>query len=318
MPQPTPSQVHVNGPLTNISVAYIQSADAFVASKVFPVVPVGKQSDLYYIYTKNDWFRDEAERRAPATESAGSGYGLSTASYDAKVWAFHKDVPDQVRENADVMIQPDADATRFVTQRLMLRREVQWAADYFQASVWGTDVTPANLWSDYTNSDPISDVRLGVKTILSTTGFKPNKLTLGYDVFQKLQDHPDIIDRLKYTGGTTRAVTKEQLAALFDIEEVLVCEAIKATNVEGETAAMAFVHGKHALLCHCAMSPSLLTPSCGYIFEWRGVSYGMGKAIGIKKFRMELLAADRIEGQIAFDDKVVATDLGYFFANVVA
>lgn len=318
MPQPTSSQVHVNGPLTNISVAYIQSADVFVATKVFPVVPVGKQSDLYYIYTKNDWFRDEAERRAPATESVGSGYGLSTASYDANVWAFHKDVPDQVRENADVVIQPDADATRFVTQRLLLRQEVQWAADYFVPSVWGTDVTPANLWSDFTNSDPISDVRTGVRTILANTGFKPNKLTLGYDVFQKLQDHPDIVDRLKYTGGATRAVTKEQLAALFDIEQVLVCEAVKATNLEGETAAMAFVHGKHALLSYAPAAPSLLTPSAGYIFAWRGVSRGLGKAIGIKKFRMEHLEADRVEGQIAFDDKVVATDLGYFFNGVVS
>src|SRR5579862_8488315 len=97
MPQPTIGQVHVNAPLTNISVAYIQSQTAFVASQVFPLVPVDKQSNVFYTYTKNDWFRDEAAVRAPATESAGSGYGLSTSTYNCTVWAMHKDIPDQVR-----------------------------------------------------------------------------------------------------------------------------------------------------------------------------------------------------------------------------
>ena len=68
MPQPTQSAVHVNRPLTMLSVAYAQAQSAFIADKVFPVVPVDKQSDLYYVYTKNDWFRDEAQVRPPATE----------------------------------------------------------------------------------------------------------------------------------------------------------------------------------------------------------------------------------------------------------
>jgi hypothetical protein len=80
MPQPTQGSVHVNRPLTMISVAYMQDQAEFIADKVFPVVPVDKQSDLYYVYTKNDWFRDEAKPRAAGTESAGGGYNLSTTA----------------------------------------------------------------------------------------------------------------------------------------------------------------------------------------------------------------------------------------------
>jgi hypothetical protein len=47
MPNPTQADLHVNVPLTNVSIAYIQKADAFIATKVFPKVPVSKQSDLY-------------------------------------------------------------------------------------------------------------------------------------------------------------------------------------------------------------------------------------------------------------------------------
>lgn len=316
MAQPAQGSVHVNRPLTMISVAYMQDQAEFIADRVFPVVPVEKQSDLYFTYTKNDWFRDEARPRAAGTESAGGGYGLSTTSYSAKVTAFHKDIPDQVRANEDAPLNSDRDATEFVTRRLMIRREIQWAADYFASSVWGTDLTPTNLWSDYTASDPIGDVRTGIRTIKVNTGFTPNTLTLGYDVFIKLIDHPDIVDRYKYTNS--EVITEAMLARLFGVQRVLVAGGVKATNVEGETAAMAFINGKHALLTYSAPRPSILTPSAGYIFSWKGVSSGNGFTVGTKKFRMEHLEVDRIEGQIAFDNKVVATDLGYFFASVVA
>jgi hypothetical protein len=182
--------------------------------------------------------------------------------------------------------------------------------------VWGTDVTPANLWSNYGTSDPITDIKTAVRTILSTTGFKPNTLVLGYDAYIQLVDHPDIIDRYKYTSSDLVETTA--LARLFGIERVFVAQAVYATNVENETTAYSFVHGKHAWLGYVAPRPSLLTPSAGYTFSWKGASYGMGSTIGIKKFRMEPIAADRVEGQIAFDNKAVATDMGYFFNGAVA
>lgn len=318
MAQPSASQVHVNRPLTNISIAYMQNQENYIATKVFPIVPVDKQSDVYYSYTKNDWLRDEAKLRKGGTESAGSGYGLSTASYNCDVFGFHKDVDDQMRANTDQPLDADRDATEFVTQRLLTRTEIQWAADYFTTSVWGTDLTPTNLWSDYANSDPIDDIEAGKESILSTTGFEANTLVLGYQVYRKLKRHPDIVDLLKYTSRDAANITPAMLAGIFEVERVLVAKAVKATNVENETGAYSFTHGKHALLCHVAKSPSLMTPSAGYIFAWRGVSGGLGANVAISRFRMEHLKSDRIEGETAFDDKVVASDLGYFFSGAVA
>ena len=47
MTQPTARAVHVDQPLTNISVAFLQNAASFVASRVFPNIRVQKQSDVY-------------------------------------------------------------------------------------------------------------------------------------------------------------------------------------------------------------------------------------------------------------------------------
>lgn len=316
MPQPTVGSVHVDRPLTNISVAYIQSADAFIASRMFPIIPVDKQTDQYFTYTKNDWFRDEARPRVSGQESAGSGYGLSTASYACDKFAIHKDVPLDVENNADVPLNPRADATRFVTQRMLLRQEVQWATDAFGTSIWATDVTPGTLWSDASNSDPISDIETGIQTVLSNTGFKPNKMAMGYQVWSKLKQHPEIVDRIKYTSFGS--VTTETIARLVGLDEIVVCEAVKAGNLEGETASYSFVHGKNALLAYVAPTPGVLVPSAGYTFAWRGVSEGLGENVGIKTIEMPWLEVTRVEGTVAFDNKIVATDLGYFFNGAVA
>ena len=325
MPQPNINSVHVDAILTNISVAYLQNQDNFIADKVFPVIPVDKKSDKFFTYTKNDWFRDEAQRRAGGTESAGGGYGLSTGSYNADVFAFHKDVDDQTLYNADAPLNPLREATEFVTRRLMLRKEIQWNTDFFAGGIWANDydgvsgapsTNEVKQWSDYAASDPIDDIEDAKAGILSTTGMEANTLVLGYDVFRALKNHPDIVDRIKYTSSQT--VTADMLAAMFDVPRVIVSKAVKATNNEGATGAYAFTSGKKALLCHVAPTPGLLTPSAGYSFSWTGVSGGLGATIGTSQFRMESLKADRIEAEMAFDNKVIASDLGWFWDSVVA
>lgn len=325
MPQPTISQVHIDAILTNISVAYMQKAENFIADKVFPIVPVDKKSNKYFKYDKNDWFRDEAQRRAPGTESAGGGYNLSTDTYSADVWAFHKDVDDQTLANADSPLNPLREAAEFVTSRLLLRREVQFISDFMTTGVWATDVTGVSAsattnqfiqWNDYANSDPIEDIEEAKAKILSTTGYEGNTLVLGYEVFRQLKNHPDIVDRYKYT--TSSVITEEMMARLFGVDRILVAKSVRATNNEGATGAYAFNFGKAACLLHSAPNPGLMTPSAGYIFAWTGVSGGLGATIGTSQFRMEYLKASRVEAEVAFDNKVVASDLGYFFATAVA
>lgn len=319
MAQPTVSDVHIDAILTNISVAYMQDQNSFIANKVFPVIPVEKQSDKYFIYTKGDWFRDEAAKRAPATQSVGSGYTLSTATYSADVYAFHKDVDDQVRANSDNPLNPDRDATTFVTNRMLLRQEVEWAQTFFTTGVWSTDKvggTDFTAWSNYASSDPISNIEDAKSTMLTSTGYLPNTMVMGYDVFRQLRNHPDIVDRVKYTSANY--ITEDIIARYFGVDNVYVARAIKNNGAEGAADSFASVHGKNAALFYVAPSAGVLTPSAGYQFAWRGVSDGMGQNIGITRFRMPELRADRIEAQMAWDNKVIAADLGYFFSNCVA
>jgi hypothetical protein len=139
--QPTVSQVHTATPLTNIAIAYMQSNDNFIADKVFPIVPVEFMSDLYYKWNKDDFFRDEAQKRADGQESAGSGMNLSTDSYKAAVWGLHKDIGDQTRRNADPAIDIEVSTTRALMGKMLISRDRQFASHYMKTGVWGTDIT---------------------------------------------------------------------------------------------------------------------------------------------------------------------------------
>lgn len=333
MAKPTASQVHVNTPLTNISVAYMQSAEDFVARRVFPNVPVQHQSDRYYIYDRADFNRDQAEKRAPGTESAGGGYTLDNSpNYFCDVWAIHKDVDDQIMANSDPVLRPDRDATEWVTQQLMIRQEVEWVSTYFTGGVWtagdldGVNASPGTSeflqWDDDA-STPIEDIRTGKTTIKQNTGMKGNTLVVSQAVMDALVDHPDIVDRVKYSGGvgnTSPAMVNEQtLAALFGLDRVMVASAVQNTAAESLTESSSFIAGKKALLCHAAPNPGIMTPTAGYTFSWRNyLNVGNEMGVAISRFRMDHLKSDRVEGEIAMDFELVSSDLGYFFDNAVA
>jgi hypothetical protein len=99
MGSPTTRDVHVDSVLTNISIAYRNPN--YIADQVFPVVRVNKQSDLFFVYEKTAWLRNEAAYRAPGTMSQTADYGVTTASYFAMPWYINHILPDEVRDNAD-------------------------------------------------------------------------------------------------------------------------------------------------------------------------------------------------------------------------
>jgi hypothetical protein len=324
--KPTPSDVHVNQPLTNISIAYLQSQARFVADRVFPVVSVDKQSDRYYTYDRGDWNRNEMQERAPSTESAGSGYRLdNTPTYYCREYALHRDIPDQVIANADSVLNPMRESTEYLTLKALIHREKVWATNFFTTGKWVTDVTGVASgpttgqflqWND-ANAKPVPQIRAAATSILERTGVMPNVLVLGKRVYDALLDNPEIMDRIKYgqTAGGPAMVNTNLLAQLFEVDRVEVMAGIENTAAEGVTNVHSFIAGKSALLVHSATSPGLMTPSGGYTFAWSR----MGNAgQTIREFRMDELKATRIEIETNFDQKLIAADLGYFFATAVA
>ncbi len=323
---PNRSDIHIDKALTNMSVKYLQDTANFIADKVFPVVPVAKQSDRYFMYKKEDWFRDDAKLRAMGAESAGGDYDIdNTPTYFCNKYAFHKDVFEEDRVNADSPLTPDQDAMEFVVDKILLNRENNWAKTYFQSGVWEQDLTGSDTagsgkiiyWDDYDHSDPISDIANMSTAMAEITGKRPNTLTLGRRVYDALRQHPDILDRIKFTQRGV--VTAELLASLFDVDRILVANSIQNVAKKGQEANMEFTMGNNALLTYAPPAAGLKKASAGYIFSWTGLMGANALGGRINRFSMPQLGigTERIECEVAYDMKVVAADMGAFVGGAI-
>ena len=332
MPSPTQADLHVNVPLTNVSVAYMQSASSFIADKVFPKVAVEKQSNLYWKYSKSDWRRTDVQRRAPSTESPGVGWTITTDQYFCHVYGVHHDIDDQVRANADSNFNLDRDATEFITNQHLLKRDIDWTNSYFKTGVWATEKTgvatgPTTnqfLQWNQASSDPLGDVAGWLIDFRQLTGFAPNVCVMGAYVMKALKHHPDIIDRIKYTQRGI--VTEDLIATLFDVDELFVTYATQSTGpaipdaaAQDAAASYEFIgNPKGLLFAYAPSSPSTMTPSAGYTFTWKGYLGGNSEGVKIRKFRQEAIRSDRVEAEQTYDMKVVCPDMGLFVNNAVA
>lgn len=325
--QPGKGDVHVDRPLSNIAIAYTQDSDAFVSDRVFPILPVAKQTDKYFIIPRGAWFRDEMKKRSPGAKSAERTHEVSTDSYSADVWALHEMLADQIRANYDSPLQPEREMTEGLTLAGLIRKENIFVDSYFKTSVWATEVTGVDSatptagqfgrW-DRADSTPIEDIRTGKRAVQQLTGFRPNKLTLQRAVYDALLDHPDIVGRLD-RGQTTgpAIVMRQNLAALFELSEVLVMDAVQNTAVEGAADVFDFIGGKNALLTYSPAAAGLYVPSAGYTFSWSGLLGAGALGMRMKRMRDEPRESDMLEIQMAFDQKLVQDELGYFFLDAV-
>ena len=325
MPMLTPSQVHIDVPLTNLTIAYAQETAGFVADKVFGTVSVPKQSDKYYKYDREGLRHGDVKVLAPRTEVNRVGMALSTDNYFADVRGLGMDFDEQMLANEDTMLEVRSQGANVLLEKIMIDREVRWADTFFKAGVWGTETTPANLWSDYTLSTPIVDVTNARRAMqLKSGGYKPNCMVVGKEVRDILVNHPDILARLN--GGATVAntalITDAKLAEIFEVEAFYVMEAVYNDAAEGLADNFGCIGGKHAMLAYKPSSMGLRTPASGAIFTWDSIPGVSGLGITVESFSDDALKrqqiAEMIQVKVSDDMKVIGQDLGYFFKDVVA
>ena len=315
MAQPTHSEIQAVDPvLTNMLVGYMQADDRFIASRLFPSVPISTQSATYYAFTKKYWFLDTMQKRAPGGVFARSGYGVETATTTAALWGLEHPIADEARSNNQMPMDLERAGLQWLAQQSLIRKERAFAADFFINGVWGTsDNNSTTDWDDFTSGDPVNDVLTARRTISNNTGQDGNTLAVGYIVHQALVNHPDLVDRVKYVQAATMANVEGAIAAAFGVSNYLVGKASYNSANEGQTFSASAIIDDDALVCYVAPQPGIMSASAGYTFSWGGGG-GLGS---ISTYRDQSVKSDVLQHSEAWDQKAVATDLGYFFVDVV-
>ncbi|RZL29666.1 MAG: hypothetical protein EOP64_00240 [Sphingomonas sp.] len=308
--------------------AYLQDAKDFIASQVFPRVPVQKQADRYAVYDKRYWFQARSQKRAPATESVGIGYKVNTApTYFCDEWAVHKDIPYEDYVNADDYLKPDTDAVNLCTRHNLLAMERQFFATYLQKGVWqgfrrqgqigdfSVQEDGQGYW-DSPTSDPAADIDRLKLNIKRGTGQDGNVLVLGQSVYYALRSHPAVKDVFKYTRPGI--IDAQLLTAVFGVPKVLVAGAVMDTSANDlGDASLDFLTDNDVLLVHAPDNAGLQVPTGGYIFDWVAAPGSGGLNSVVATYDMPLVRAKRVEAMMNFDMRIVGPDLGIFCPKVL-
>lgn len=308
MAEPTAQQVHIDQALTNIAIRY--SNENYVFDQIFPRVPVQKQTDKYFKFTKEHWFRDDAMPRAPGTRAVRVDYELSTDSYMCVETAVAKAVPDEVIMNADNPLSPMVDATNYCAEKLLIAQEIDVFADVFGTG-WSGSTTPSTTW-DSDTSDPLGDFETAIYGISASIARSANIAVIGRKVWRYLKNSPDVVDRIK--GGATPQSPAElqmlAISALVGIPKMILATALKNTAEEGETAAYDFIGAGHVWVGYVTPSPSISQPSAGYIFYWQNPV--------VNRYREDQEHQNVVEARASYDVKITAADAGHLLKTVVA
>lgn len=322
---PSRQGMQYNAPLTNVSVAYLQDQSEFCAAKVFPTVKVAKQAGRYTVWPKESYFSTQAQKRAPASESAGIVYELEdTFTYFCDEWSVHIDVAEETYISEPDYYKIDERSTLRVARHVALRQEQLFVHNYMREGVWagtgGGDYrvnTDGNGYWDSATSDPASDIAKQKLLIKRKTGFEPNTLVLGDSVKSSLRNHPRVRDVFKYVQAAI--LDDSALARLFGVERIFVPGAVIDQNpLVGGESNLNFMTDNDVLLCYAAPEAGIDVPSAGYTFDWVNMPGANGDTgVRISKMDVPLRHATRIEATGAFEQRIVGADLGIFSPNVL-
>jgi hypothetical protein len=230
------------------------------------------------------------------------GLQVSTDTYYAREHSLQIPVTDEERENVDSPLAPDRDATEMVTSKIMLGREVAIKTLVTTTANYGsglsTTLAGAAQWNsaNYATSDPISDLRAGKVAVHARIFQEPNTLVVPYQVMSALEDHPDFLERVKYSE---RAIfSPELLSAILGFSSVVVPGVGFNSANPGATPTLGYLWGKDVIMAWVPARAGLKIPAFGYEFTW-GTQY-------VDRWREEPRKSDLIRASRRYDLKLVA------------
>ncbi len=303
---------YLDQPLNIVSVGY--KNDDYFAERLFPVVPVRKQSGRYWVFGKEKFKQYETIRHAGAESREIAPWSLSNNAYFCDDHSLKDKISDEERANADAT-DVEINTIENLTDAILLDIEIRSASLVLGGAVPNTTLSGTSQWSDYVNSDPVAAVEAQKTTLKKAIARAPNTLAVSYPVYAALRQHPKIVDRFKFTQAAV--LDAQALKTVFAVDNFWVLGAEYDTANEGQTPLLDFVWGKHALLAYVVPEPRRRELTLGYIFRW---VFGAPELSGTltKRYRIEAKSSDVIEVHRYEDIQLVASQAGLVFLNATA
>src|SRR5437588_1722311 len=233
---------HLDMALTNFAKGFRQNE--LVSDIIFPRVPVGRQTDKYWIHGREGQQLTEKTLRAPGAPARSTRLTLSSDSFFCDSHALKAEIAFEAQSAYSLVGDLRQDATQDLISKILLDKEVAiqtMVTDTAQVTN-NTTLAGAAQWSD-PQSDPLGDVETARQKIM-LAGVMPNVMIITPPILQALKNHPEIRDAFKYT--TPGSIGIPQLASFFLIDRVLLAAAVQLDKAN----AASFVWGKDAVVAY--------------------------------------------------------------------
>jgi len=274
---PLPSNFVIDAGLTAIVQNYSNPDVTLIADDVMPRVDVGGELYKYDVFNVADNFTvpDTTIGRRGAPNQVEFGASQKTASVvdrglDAPVPVRDIQTAEAQRSAGNSTYDPEARAVETVSNLVKLDREVRVAATVQNAANYDTDKVIALSGSDQW-SDPASDP-LGVITDGCDSTFiaRPNIGVATRRVLTALSRHPVIVESIRGTGATRGMVRREEIAELFELDEILVGDSYVNTARPGRAVDMKRTWGNSFALLYRNRAAQAQggMPTWGFTAEW--------------------------------------------------
>ena len=163
-----------------------------------------------------------------------------------------------------------------------------------------------NEWDDAANATPIDDVNAGINSVRQACGMIPNALIIAFSTFKDLKNCDQIVDRLKYTfpGIDINRMNAQQLAAIFDVERVLVGGAVYDSADKGQDASISDLwNNEYAMLTVVSSGGDIRDPCIGRTFYWAEENAGVGPVV--ESYREDGTRSDVIRVRHDTDERLI-------------
>jgi hypothetical protein len=328
--------------LTTMAIGYLPDMNQFIGRRMFPNLTVGAQSFEYNIFPRGEWLRPQGKKLANAEAAPLGGFKFDKGLGSVDEYGVAANWTNRDLNNAEVggisSVQLKNMKTLFVTFQAVLALEIDMANLVRTDANWtlvktGVASAPSTnqflQWNDPA-SDPVSNVKAWKLEMLLSVGQEPNRFQITQEILNALSEHPDIIDRVKYTGtsDSPAKVNLQSIQALFEIDNMTVPKSVQNTAQEGAADAIAFIWGKDAFLYFAPDAPSIEQPSAAYRFSWGAADgytgpqpFGRGvnaEGLYIANYVTNRPSAEWVESRWYTVPKVTGAGLGIRLKTVVA
>ena len=333
-----PGALYVDPILTDFSVGF--KDQSLYGLRLFPETPVRTPSGKYRVYDRSDWLIHRSLRAPNTVANEVGAKKWSEDVFSTKEHALQAVITDEERKElvsqgglanavfgGDLQIDPERDATDYVTRSLMLEHEKRVAdairdtGNYPGGST--LDLAGSTQWDDYTggeasDSDPVANIKLAMQKVHLSTGRWPNTFTIPWDAVGIIENHPRVVARYKYTSVTNPDAWQALLGLPAEATaglRVFVVDSMynAADNVDVAEDITSF-WGQDVWLGIVDETPGQKTKTFGKTFA---EVYLDGSVRPTERWREENRKVDVVRTNWKYDLKIVSPTAGYLWTNVV-